>query len=51
MMSGSWDMEQTNIFVILGQLFPFHPTNNPDNQNFEKMKKHQEILSFYTFVP
>ena len=27
------------IFVILGHFLPFHPTNNPKKQNFEKMKK------------
>ena len=27
------------IFVILGHFLPFYPTNNPKNQNFEKMKK------------
>ena len=31
----------TIFFVILGHLLPFYPlsTNNPENQNFEKMKK------------
>ena len=28
----------TEFFVILGHFLPFYPTNNPDNQNFEKMK-------------
>ena len=27
------------IFVILGRFLPFYPTNNPKNQNLEKMKK------------
>ena len=38
---GSWDMESNkhNFFVILGHFFPSYPTNNPKNQNFEKMKK------------
>ena len=27
------------IFVILENLLPFYPTNNPKNQNSEKMKK------------
>ena len=27
------------IFVILDHFLPFHPLNNPKNQNFEKMKK------------
>ena len=29
----------TEFFVILGHFLPFYPTNNPKNQNFEKMKK------------
>ena len=29
----------TQLFVILGHFLPFYPTNNPKNQNFEKMKK------------
>ena len=33
MMYGSWD-----IFLILDNFLPFYPTNNPENQNFEKMK-------------
>ena len=44
---GAWWAE---FFVILGQYLPFYPTNNPENQNFEKWKKHPEILSSYTFV-
>ena len=41
MMYGSWDMECVidRIFVILDHFLPFYPTNNPKNQNFEKMKK------------
>ena len=30
---------QTGFFVILGHCLFFHPTNNPKNQNFEKIKK------------
>ena len=26
-------------FVILGHFLPFYPTNNPKNQNFEKIKQ------------
>ena len=26
-------------FVILGYFLPFYPTNDPKNQNFDKMKK------------
>ena len=46
-----WSMKD-RIFVILGHLLPFC-TNNLQkfwNQNFEKMKKHLEISSFYTSV-
>ena len=31
-------MGQTKCFVILGHFLPFHPLNNPENQNFEKIK-------------
>ena len=30
---------QTEFFVIWGHFLPFHPTNDPKNQHFEKMKK------------
>ena len=40
MMYDSWDMEcDTEFFVILDHFFPFYPSNNQKNQNFEKMKK------------
>ena len=40
MIYGFWDMEcKRQCFVILGHFLPFHPTNNPKNQNFEKMEK------------
>ena len=29
----------TYLFVILDHFLSFHPTHNPENQNFEKMKK------------
>ena len=32
-------LRQTEIFVILGYFLPFYPTNNPQNQNFEKVNK------------
>ena len=33
-------MRQTGFFVILGYFCPFTPPrNNPENQNFEKMRK------------
>ena len=44
-MFDSWDMEHNrqNFFLILDQFLPFYPPflppNNPENQNFEKMKK------------
>ena len=37
--------------VILDCFLPFYHPNNPKNQNFEKMKKHLEILSFYKCAP
>ena len=38
MVSEVWSMTD-RIFVILGRFLPFYPTNNPKNQNLEKMKK------------
>ena len=38
------------IFVILGHFLPFYPTNNPKNQNFEKMKKHTCRYQHFTPV-
>ena len=29
----------TEYFLILDYFLPFYPPNNPENQNFEKMKK------------
>ena len=49
---GSWNTEwETEFIVSLGHFLPFYPTNNPKNQNFEKMKKRLKISSFYTNVP
>ena len=43
MMYGSWVMERKGEnFVILGNFLPFYPTNNSENQNFEKIKKRLE---------
>ena len=42
---------QTESFVIFSYFLPFYPPNNPENQNFEKMKKPLKISSFYTCVP
>ena len=33
---GAW---QTELFPISDYFLPFYPPNNPENQNFEKMKK------------
>ena len=40
-MYSSWDMEykRQKVFVILNQFSPFYLLENPENQNFEKMKK------------
>ena len=41
----------TEFFVILGHFLPFYPTNNPKNQNFEKMKKTTgDIIILYTCI-
>ena len=48
------EVQQTELFDILGNFFPFQPPDNPKNQNFKtekKKKKTLEILSFYTFAP
>ena len=34
-----YGVRETKCFVILDHFLPFYPTNNPQNQNFEKMKK------------
>ena len=34
-----YEVQQTELFVNFGHFLPFYPTNNPKNQNFEKMKK------------
>ena len=46
MMYVSWRYRiwQTEFFVILDAFLPFYPTNNTDNQNFEKMKKTPEDI-------
>ena len=46
MMYGSWDTEhdRQNFFVILGYFLPLYLPNNPENQNFEKMKKTPEDI-------
>ena len=34
-----YKVRQTEIFNILGQFLPFQPLDNPENQNFRKLKK------------
>ena len=43
-----YGVQMTEFFVILDHFCPFTPPppNNPENQNFGKMKKHLEILYF-----
>ena len=41
----------TEVFFILGHFLPFNPPNNPENQNFDKMKKAPGMPTFYTCVP
>ena len=44
-------MQQTEFFVILDHFLPFYPPMDPENQNFEKMKKTLEdiiILQMFT---
>ena len=40
----------TDFFVILGHFLPFYPTNNPKNQNFEKMKKKKNTWRYHYFT-
>ena len=46
MMHGSWDMEHDRMFCHSGPFFALLHPNNPENQNFEKMERYLEILSF-----
>ena len=34
-----YTVQQTDFFVILNHVLPFYPTNNPKNQNFQKIWK------------
>ena len=45
-----YGVQRTEFFVILDHSLSFYPPNNPKNQNFEKMKKHLKIISFYKCV-
>ena len=50
MMQGSWDMKLNRVFSHFDHFLPFYSPNNPENQDFEKMKKHLDISSFHTSV-
>ena len=41
-------MQQTAFLVILGYFLPFHPSNNPENQNSAKMKKNSRRYCHFT---
>ena len=46
---GAW---RTNFFIILDLFLPFYPTNNnPENQNFKKIKKYSWRYYHFTNVP
>ena len=45
-----YKVQRTKLFVILGHFLPFHPPNNPKNQNFEKIKKNTWKYDHFTFV-
>ena len=53
MMYGFWETERDrqNFLSFWTIFWPFIPLTTTKNQNFEKIKKHLEILSFYTCVP
>ena len=52
MMYGSCNMKPNRqFFLILEHFLPFYPSNNQKNQNFQKIKKHLELLSFYIYAP
>ena len=38
-----YGVQQTNFFIILVDLFPFYLPNDPENQNFGKLKKKKKI--------
>ena len=44
-----WSVKD-RVFCHFGSFFALLP-HNLQNQNFEKMKKNLELLSFYTSVP
>ena len=52
MMYVSWDMQcYGHNFLSFWAIFVFLYHSNPENHNFEKMKKSLEIFSFYTCAP
>ena len=44
-----WDrVRQTIFFVLLGHFLPFYPSNNPEDENFEKMKNgYEDVMILY----
>ena len=46
-----YQARQTEFFVVLGYFLPFNPSNNPENQNFEKMKNAHADIIIYKSVP
>ena len=53
MMYGSWYIrhDRQNVLSFRAIFLPFYPSNNPENQNFEKMKKVPGDIIIYTSVP
>ena len=46
-----YQARQTGFFVILGYFLPFYPSNNPEIQNFQKMKKAPGDIIIHASVP
>ena len=46
-----YQARQKEFFVVLGYFLPFNPSNNPENQNFEKMKNVHADIIIYKSVP
>ena len=45
-----YGVQQTKFFVIFDHFLPLHPPNNPNNQNFEKLKKNPWRYHHFTQV-
>ena len=45
-----YGVQQKELFVILGHYLGFYPPYNPENQNFEKMKKKPWRYYHFTHV-